>query len=201
MANDLASYTTLVEDILAAAVDSSTWTTAIKSQALRMALQAYDLFPVYEASFTVTVAGHSQDLSAVTTLKQILSVAYPWDGHSTFEDLIAPHRFTAANVLWFEDVEPQINDVIRYRYLKTHTIKDLDAAASTTPPTTDAQAIATYAAGWACHLRARQLSENPAPPAAAIETLDRQSRNFITAARQMLRPMQPAALSWAQIGL
>jgi hypothetical protein len=54
MANDLAGYRTDLDNLLATAVDSSTWTTAIKDQALREALAEFNMQLVYETDFTVT---------------------------------------------------------------------------------------------------------------------------------------------------
>lgn len=201
MAADLAAYRTHLDSILATAVDAATWTTAIKDQALRLALQHYDRFPVYETSFTVTTAGHTQDLAGITGIKQTLAVAYPWDGHTSLDAIRTPHRYIGTNVIWFEQVEPQVGELIRVRYFKTHAIKDLDSAAATTVPDVDQTPLATYAAGWACFLRARQLSENPAPPHAALEQLNALCGQFMVAAREMLRPAQPAAVAWPQFGL
>jgi hypothetical protein len=201
MTADLAAYRTHIDNILATAVDSSTWTTAIKDQALRLALQQYDRFPVYESSFTVTAAGHMQDLSGITEIKQTLAVAYPWDGQTSLDAISTPHRYIGTNVIWFEQVEPQVGDLIRVRYFKTHAIKDLDSAAETTVPDIDQTPLATYAAGWACFLRARQLSENPAPPRAALDQLNTLCGQYLVAAREILRPAQPAAVAWPVLGL
>ncbi len=48
MTADLAAYRTTVDALLATAVDASTWTDAIKDQALRQALAEYDDHFVYE---------------------------------------------------------------------------------------------------------------------------------------------------------
>lgn len=202
MANDLAGYRTLLDQILATAVDSSTWTTVIKDQALRYALTAYDDRFTYETSFTVTVTGYEQDLSGMTALRDILALSYPWSDGASFASLQRRFRVTADLTVLFTECQPAIDEVIRVRHTINHAIKDLDSAAATTVPTRHQTLLATHAAAWACHLRLRQLSENPAIPEHAIRTLTAIANQFHIEATDLLRTARIADNpAWQTIGL
>ena len=198
----LAGYRTHLDNILATAVDSSTWTTAIKDQAIRHALTAYDDRFTYETSFTVAVTGYQQDLSGITALRDILAVAYPWSDGASFVQLSRRFRTVADLTVLFDDCQPAKDEVIRVRHTINHKIKDLDSAAATTVPDRHATLLATYAASWACHLRRRQLSENPAIPDHALAALTAYATQFHIDATELLRTARigenPA---WQHVGL
>lgn len=198
----LADYRTRLDNILATAIDSATWTTAIKDQALRHALESYDDRFTHETSFTVTTAGYDQDLSGITALRDILAVAWPWDDDADFHRLMRRFRTTGDQIIRFLDCEPAVDDVIRVRHTINHAIKDLDSAAATTVPDRHATMLATYAASWACHLRRRQLSENPAIPDHALAELTSLATQFHIDATALLRNARVADNpSWSHVGL
>ncbi|KKN37800.1 hypothetical protein LCGC14_0759750 [marine sediment metagenome] len=203
MANDQASYRTLIDQILATAVDSSTWTDAIKDDALRHALSIYDHIPVTETSFTVTGTKEKQDLSTITAIHKIIAVAYPWADAASFSELQRPFRHIDDLTIYFEDIEPVISKIIRVRHTTLHAIKDLDSAAATTIPVRHTRIIALLGAAAACQLRLRQLSENPAIPASATRTLESTSEWLSAQANELLQairiPTTPP--NWSAIGL
>ena len=202
MAAELSDYRSSIDAILATAVDASTWTTDIKDQALRLALAEYDEHFTYETSFTVTVAGSEQDVSSVSGIKDVLAASYPWTTGADFATRQQRWRYSADQTIYFENMTPSVGEVVRLRHTMAHAIKDLDAAASTTVPDRHQQLLSTLAASYACFLRLRQVSENPAIPERAAHTLDRVSRQLADAASRMFtraRSSQPA--TWLELGL
>ena len=202
MANDLASYRTLVGQILATAVDSSTWTTEIIDDALRHAMNLYNRLPVYEISFTVASTDREQDLSTITDIDEVLAVAYPWSDGADFAARMRDIRSVADQTIYFEDTEPQEDEVIRVRYTKQHKIKDLDSAATTNIATRHARIVGLAAASHACVTRFRQLSENPATPKEALDALRLAASAYMDEAREHIanhrRGVNP---HWTGIGL
>jgi len=202
MTADLAAYRTTVDALLATAVDASTWTDAIKDQALRQALAEYDDHFVYETSVTITSGGANQDLSSMDALKDILAVAYPWSDEADFAACQQRWRYAADQTIYVETVTPQAGQVMRVRYTKRHAIEDLDAATATSVPDGHQLLLATLAAAFACTLRCRQLSENPAIPEHALAALADAAAHYRTQAAVLLRTARIAYNPvWSQIGL
>lgn len=162
----LATYQTYVESAIGDEVDTSTWSDEMKEEALRRALLDYDPVIAYETDFTVTTTGYSQDLSGITSLREILAVAYPWYEGASFAEQSLPWRYVTDQTITFSTayIQPAAGETIRVRYRKTHTIEDLDSAAATNVPDRHDFIIAIGAAGHLCNLRIRQISENPAIP-------------------------------------
>jgi hypothetical protein len=193
-----------IDNLLATAVDSSTWTTAIKDEAARQALRHYNDLRIYEASFTVSSTGEEQDLSTLTDLNQVLALAWPWSDGANFDSLLISWRYTTDQTVYLLKGEPVSGDVIRVRYKKFHKINALDSAVSTTVPDRHRLLIALYAAAWACELRIRQLSENPAIPTEAIRHLGDLALRLRIEAQERSRSVQTlpgAGISWSRIGL
>lgn len=202
MANDLASYLASLNLTLATAVDSSTWTDALLTDAIRQARNAYNRNILYETSFTVTVAGYSQDLSGITDMLDIHAIAYPWQDGLVFEDHVTHWRFTTHLVVYFDDARPAVNEILRLRHSKLHHVKDLDAAAATTVPTIHARIVNLAAAAWACTLRRRQITENPALPREALPHLARLDMEFTAHFLEALATLRPSHNpSWTSYGL
>ncbi len=202
MTADLAAYRIAVDALLATAVDASTWTDAIKDQALRQALAEYDDYFVYETSVTVTSDGANQDLSSISALKDILSVAYPWSDEADFAACQQRWRYAADQTIYVETVTPQAGQVMRVRYTKQHVIEGLDAAAATSVPDSHQVLLATLAAAFACTLRCRQLSENPAIPEHAFAALSAVAIHYRSQAADLLRTARITDNpSWSGIGL
>ena len=202
MTADLAAYRTTVDALLATAVDASTWTDAIKDQALRQALAEYDDHFVYETSVTVTSGGAYQDLSSVDALKDIQAVAYPWSDEADFAARQQRWRYAADQTIYVETATPQAGQAMRVRYTKRHEIEDLDAATATSVPDGHQLLLATLAAAFACTLRCRQLSENPAIPEHALAALAGAATHYRTQAAYLLRTARIANNpAWSRIGL
>jgi hypothetical protein len=196
-----------VGNLLATAVDSSTWTTAIIDQSLRLALDELNGLLVYEDDFTVTVAGYSQDLSGMTAINSVLSVAYPWvegsDPYGTsYGRSMVAWRFMGHNVIYLSQAQPQVGEVLRVRFTKLHVIEDLDSALATTVPEAQRSLVGLWAAAFACDLRIRQVSENPALPKEAAQVLARSASNFRGRATEMVSRVPPLGrLRWGEVGL
>lgn len=202
MAADLAGYRAALDAILATAVDASTWTTGIKDQALRHALAEYDRHFVYEATFTVASSGAIQDLSSISALRNILAVAYPWSDGADFAARQRRWRMVADQTIYLEAAMPQAGETLRVRYTKGHAIKDLDAATSTTTPDRHQTPVAMLAAAFACVLRSRQLSENPAIPEEAIASLMATARHYRTQGADLLQTVSGEhSVRWVGVGL
>jgi hypothetical protein len=160
----LSDFRTSLGNILATAVDSSTWTTAIYDESLRLALEDINPLIAYEADFSVSSTNYTQDLSTVTDLQNIIALAYPWVDGGDFGKLLVEWRLSGLASAYFTGVQPTNGQKIRVRYTKAHKIDDLDSAASTTVPTAAERLVLYAAAYWCCILRQRQITENPALP-------------------------------------
>jgi hypothetical protein len=197
----LADYRTDLVNYLATAVDSSTWTDAIFDAALRLGLADLNPILVYEDTFTVGTAGYSQTLT-ITDLYAPLALAYPWEDGLNFADLRVRWRFVPPNVAIFEEVKPGVGEKIRVRYTKQHKIQGLDGAASTTVPDVHRVFLSMMSAAWACDLRYRQVSENPAIPEVARHMLVGTAMQMRQRAGDALSMTAPIGrLRWGTIGL
>ena len=200
--SNLAAYRAALHALLATAVDSSSWPDALLDQALRLGLADTDAQLVYEASFTVTAGGYLQDLSAVPGLRAVLALAYPWEEGATFGRRLALWRWVGPRQVVFAHAAPQSGETIRVRYAKNHTVADLDGAAATTVPDHAQELVKAAAAAWACDLRRRQLSENPALPGAAAPLLAEVVAGFRLQWERQLHQLAPiGALYWGALGL
>jgi len=167
----LTAYRTSLDNILGTVVDTTTWTTAIKDEALRMALDDLSPLIAFEASFAVSATSYSQELGTVTDINQILALAYPWAAGGDFGKLLVEWRLGGLTAAEFFSVQPTNGQTIRVRYTKRLKIQDLDAAAATTVPGVAERIVLYAAAAWCCVLRQRQITENPALPKEAGEQL------------------------------
>jgi len=198
----LADYRSDVGNLLATAVDASTWTTALLDEALRRALGELNLLLVYESDFTVATGGYEQDLSSLTDIYTVLAVAYPWQEGWDFARYLAVWRVVGPNKIYFSTVRPAAGETIRVRYCKQHKIDDLDSAAATTVPDLHRSLVALWAAAYACELRQRQLSENPALPNDAGKQLAGVAVCFRRRAQETISHIPPLGrLRWGNIGL
>ena len=198
----LTDYRADVANLLATGVDASTWTTDLLDAAIRAALADLDALLVYESDFTVATGGYQQDLSGLTDLLAVLAVAYPWTDDASWVDLHQRVRFIAPASVRFEAVKPAAGEKIRVRYSKRHKVQNLDGAASTTVSDLHRGLVGLLAAGWACDLRLRQVSENPAiPPEAGRHLRDVANRFRERAGEAMSRLAPIGRLRWGEVGL
>jgi hypothetical protein len=172
-----------------------------------MALDELNTQLVYETSFTVSVGGYEQDMSSISAVNAILSAAYPWtEGDDLtgqcFGCRLAEWRLTGPNTLYFCRAQPAAGEIIRVRYTKLHAIQELDGAAATTVPDLHRSLVGLWAAAFACELRIRQISENPALPKEAVNTLRLAAARYRSRAVEMISHVPPLGkLRWAAIGL
>ena len=111
-------------------------------------------------------------------------------------------RTTDDHTVYFETCEPAEDEVIRVRHTINHAIKDLDSAAATTVPTHHARLIGLLAAAYACTVRARQISENPAIPRDALDALAQTAQALELAAYGQLRRIHDQdGPAWSSLGL
>lgn len=198
----LADYRSDVGDLLASAVDASTWTTALIDEALRRALGELNLLLVYETSFSVATSGYEQDLSSISGLYAPLAVAYPWQEGGDFARHLAAWRMVGPHKICFSHVQPTVGETIRVRYSKLHQIEDFDGATETTVPEIHRGLVGLWAAAYACELRQRQISENPALPKEAGGMLARVAENFRQRSQEIISHIPPLGrLHWSRMGL
>ncbi len=198
----LADVRSDVGALLASAVDSLTWTTGLLDAAIRLGLAEVDGCLIYESDVTVTTADYEQDLSGIPDLLAVLALAYPWTAGADFTRRLIAWRAVGAGRIYFDRIEAQVGEVIRVRHTKRHTLTDLDGAATTTLPAIYQPLLALAAAAWACDLRLRQLSENPATPKGATDVLTKIAAAYRgEVARRLARsPAQPGP-AWTGLGL
>jgi hypothetical protein len=90
------------------------------------------------------------------------------------------------------------------RYSKLHAIQNLDSAAATTVPDRHRLLIGLLAGAWACDLRIRQLTENPAIPKEAVRHLVDLAARFRAEASRRFLTIQTApgpGPNWNAVGL
>lgn len=161
-----------IDALLANAVDAATWTDALKDGAIREALLIYSLRgPAFEADVVVTLAGHEQELGVLPGLLVIEAIAWPWHDGLLIEDQAVGWRIVGPSAVRMDRVAPQVGDILRVRYRRTHTVAGLDGAAQTNVPDSHRGLLAEGAAAAALALRIRQVSENPAIPAQSVAVL------------------------------
>ncbi|MCC6455886.1 MAG: hypothetical protein IT328_13120 [Caldilineaceae bacterium] len=198
----LADYRSDLHNLLATTVDASTWSNALLDEALRRGLGELNLLLVYETSFTVESTGYEQDLSSLTGIYAVLAAAYPWQEGWDFARTLTPWRSMGQNKLYFTAVEPAVGETIRVRHSKLHTIEDLDSATATTVPDAQRALVGLWAAAFACELRQRQISENPALPTDAGRQLAGMAMTFRKRAQEATSHIPPLGqLRWGNIGL
>jgi hypothetical protein len=198
----ITDYRADLDELLATAVDNATWTDAIFDAALRRGLTLYDMRRVYEDDFTVTSAGHTQDLSGLADLNEVLALAYPWRDGAIFDQQAVRWRSVGDQTVVLAGYAPQVDEVIRVRYTRRHTVEGLDGATATTVPERHRLVVGLAAAAYACDLRRRQLSENPAQPASAVATLEQLAARFRADFFRYLHLIQPSdVVAWAAFGL
>lgn len=198
----LADYRSDLSNLLATAVDASSWPVALLDEALRRGLGELNLLLVYEESFTVTTAGYEQDLSSLEDIYSVLAVAYPWLEGWDFARCLATWRLVGPNIINFTLARPAVGETIRVRYSKLHKIEDLDGATVTTVPEMHRGLVALWAAAFACELRQRQISENPALPKDAGRQLASAAACYRQRAQEVISHLPPLGrLRWGAIGL
>jgi hypothetical protein len=198
----LTDYRADLDGLLATAVDASTWTTALKDEAIRQALQQYNAVLVYETSFTVVGSGYEQDLSGISGVNQLLALAWPWSAGADYASRMVRWRVVSGQTVYIENGEPAAQDVIRVRHSKLHTISGLDGAAATNVAEFHRRGLGLLAASWCCTLRVRQLSENPAIPQEAGGYLLELAARFLGEWKERLVSLQRVANpGWSEIGL
>jgi hypothetical protein len=198
----LADYRSDLNNLLATAVDTSTWPTTLLDEALRRALGELNLLLVYETSFTVSVAGYEQDFSSIANLYGVLAVAYPWQDGWDFARRLATWRTVGPHKVYFTTARPAVGETVRVRHTKLHTIDDLDSATTTTVPDSYRALVGLWGAAYACDLRQRQISENPALPREAGAQLAQVALCLRQRALEAVSHLPPLGrLQWAHIGL
>jgi hypothetical protein len=198
----LTNYRSDLHNLLATTVDASTWSNSLLDEALRRGLAELNPLLVYETSFTVDTAGYEQDLSSLTDIYTVLAVAYPWQEGWDFAHSLTPWRSVGPNKLYFTAAQPAVGETIRVRHAKLHTIEDLDSATTTTVPEAQRSLVGLWAAAYACDLRQRQISENPALPKDAGKQLAGMAMGFRKRAQEAISHIPPLGrLRWGSIGL
>ena len=159
----LTDYRTNLSNMLATAVDSTRWTTAMFDEALRNALQEFcERGPTVEVTF-IAINGYEQNIGDdVPDLYSIERLAWPYETDRTDPaDWAVPFRMKEHGIAILETHdEPTAGELIQVIYRRLWTIQNLDSAAATSVNDVHARVVTTLGAYYACLLRLRQLSEN-----------------------------------------
>jgi hypothetical protein len=149
--------------MLATAVDSTRWTTAMLDEALRNALQEFcERGPTVEVTF-IAINGYEQNIGDdVPDLYSIERLAWPYETDRTDPtDWAVSFRMKEHGIAILETHdEPTAGELIQVIYRRLWTIQNLDSAAATSVNDVHARVVTTLGAYYACLLRLRQLSEN-----------------------------------------
>lgn len=165
MSFTLSDVRTDLDNLLATAVDSATWTQGMKDEGVRQALRVYNQRgPAYEVDFVVSVTGREQDLSSIPEMIAIESVACPWSDALLMEDRSVRWRKVGPMTVRLEGVLPVAGETMRVRYRRGHKVSGLDGAVTTTVIDAHRPILSVGAAAALTGLRRRQISENPAIP-------------------------------------
>jgi hypothetical protein len=211
----LTDYRTNLDNLLATAVDTSTWTTTMKDEALRQALVDYSRHgPIYETDFTVLSTGYSQDLSSITDLLKVEDLMWPWVAGddwgkiqnarwtNTLRQTLTKYRPVGVNIFYFSQGQPTAGEIIRVRYRKSHKIQDLDSAVATTISDVHEYVLVLRAAALLIEQRLRQISENPAIPRDAVGVLQKLYASWMNEYLDRLDTTRHGQNpSWSGIGL
>lgn len=201
---DLSEYRQLIRQVIGAQVDASSWSHELIDEALRQALDMLtEQYPPLETSYTVVTAGRTQDLSSISGIQEIVALAWPWSTDVRFVDYEQPWaRVGEFSVRFDGDSYPAAGEVIRVRYRQAYAVASLDGALTTTVLDSAQRHLTIGAAGYAGRIRLRQLSENPAVPANAVEDLrlvaDELVGRFVDWLARLNSGSNPA---WSNIGL
>ncbi len=133
-------------------------------EGLRQALDHYSkAWPqVLSTSITVATTGRDQSLSTVTGLQTILQVIYPFDGANPTPEYLTAYYFTfgpTPTIHISGDAVPAVGEKIFLTYTKSHGIKDLDSANTTTVLDSHEGILCQGAAGFSAIMRASEISE------------------------------------------
>jgi hypothetical protein len=144
---------------------SNRYTNSHIDEALRRALQDFSqVIPnITSGSITLTTAGRTQDLSALSGLRTILAVQYPYDPADTEANYHDEYYFRVSSGSPMITIQgsniPHIGDSISFTYTTAHSVETLDSAVINTVPTHYETVLVTGAAGYAAIFRSSYVSE------------------------------------------
>lgn len=176
MANDLVSYTALVQGLLEA--DTNRFPQATVTAALRQAIDDYSrLVPILE--YATIAAVLDQQNYNLTTLTNLI---HPYDVLDNNGDPLAffYYRLNGSTpyIFIFPSV-PAVGNII-IRYTKLQTLKDLDSAATTTIRTDHTNLIVAGAVGFALQVRLSGRLEADNLDPATLENYRDLSNKYLT---------------------
>jgi len=186
MANDLVSYTLIVQGLLEA--NTTRFPQATVTAALRQAIDEYNRHVPWLESGTITAVANQQDysLSALTGLIMPYDVldenGSPISFYSYRQDGVTPYIFIAP-------AQPA-GDVITIRYTKLNTLKDLDSASTTTIRTDHTNLICAGAVGFALKIRLSVRLEADNLDPTTIESYRHLSEQYLVAYYAQLAGMR-----------
>ena len=177
----LAEYEGAVGGVLAVSLEELDWPAEVVDAGLRMALGEYErAAPAVEVEFEVTAAGMKQDLSAIADLRKVGAVAWPWVSAEATSFTGRPRwvrfmTFDGATVR-LVDCVPQVGDCLLVSYWRKYEIAGLGYVSvveggiegpplgDSNVPEVDQGLLIGGAAGHACSVRLRRLSETAGVP-------------------------------------
>jgi hypothetical protein len=208
MAMDLIQYEDAVGGVLGFSLDELTWTPEVLDGGVRAALREYeDAAPPAQTEFTVTAPGVAQDLSTIADLRRVAAVAWPWVADALPTRACKWQRFLALSDtdVRFLYCEPAADDVLLVRYWRRFTVNGLDGAVVTNVPAADEYLLTRGAAGYACTIRLRQLSEQPGVNELVMSNLGKVQASFLKEYADGLTALKAGGrhggVAWGNLGL
>lgn len=149
MANDLASYTALVQSLLAS--NAVKFPQAIVTTALRQSIDEYNRHVPWLESGTIIAVVNQQDYS----LSALTGLVFPYDvlNDAGLPIAFVPYRQDGTIPYIFINPAQPAGKLITVRYTKLNTLKDLDSAAATTIRTDHTNLIVAGAVGFSLQVR------------------------------------------------
>jgi len=155
--SDLAALRDLVEMDLDDA-GNATWSTGEVDRSIKRALVEYSRVSPQRAVGTVLLAADGREIS-LASLTGLTAVVRAWHPYTSTDPEDPPEwrrwELWGTTLYILDGAEPVSGDSVRVYYHKGHTIKDLDAAASTTVPGEDEEVIVLGAGAYAAMQKAR----------------------------------------------
>lgn len=150
----------------------SRYSTAQLDESLRAALEEYsEAFPqAMSQVVAVSAEGRQQPLDVPGSLKTLVRAQYPYSGDSSpfFELMYLSYPQGAPAVFFAGEAVPQAGEQFKVFYTAAHSVDGLDGAEATSVPAAHEGLLVRGAAGYACYMRAAQLSESLASSGAQL---------------------------------
>ncbi len=183
-------------------------------EGLRQALHEYSTALPLTKETTITLIEDNNEI-ALNNLDGLINVVDVWWPYSSTENVWPPNRVTGFRVYWDEAQPvlvinqagiglPMTDDEMRVFYTTLHTIQNLDSGTYTSPPVHHESMLVRGAAGYACTMRAVDLTEQLSVNLKAVPDYQAFGKMLIGAFKSDLsrlsnvqRSSEPFGVGWA----